>query len=214
MIYAEDRTKIDYTSFGIDNAILIDNSGAWRDEEGLGEHLRSKGISRVLLTAPGKGSIKNIVSGVNSHQLGGDDHILSCASCTTNAIVPVLKAVNDNWGIVHGHIETVHAYTPDQNLHDNYHKSDRRGRAAPLNMVITETGASKAVAKLLPELDGKLTANAIRVPTPNVSLAIFSLTLRRDTTLEEVNGYLRDTALNSSLQRQIDYTSSKERVST
>ena len=214
MIYEDDRSHIDYTRHGVDDAILIDNSGVWRDEKGLGEHLKSKGIARVLLTAPGKGRIKNIVSGVNSHQLGDDDRVLSCGSCTTNAIVPVLKAVNDNWGIVHGHIETVHAYTPDQNLHDNYHKSDRRGRAAPLNMVITETGASKAVAKLLPELDGKLTANAIRVPTPNVSLAIFGLTVRRETTLEEVNGYLRDVALNSSLQRQIDYTSSKERVSS
>lgn len=214
MIYAEDRSKIDYTSYAIDDAILIDNSGKWRDEAGLGEHLKSKGIARVLLTAPGKGSIKNIVSGVNSHRVNDDDRLLSCASCTTNAIVPVLKAVNDHWGVVHGHIETVHAYTPDQNLHDNYHASDRRGRAAPLNMVITETGASKAVAKLLPELKGKLTGNAIRVPTPNVSLAILILTLRRDTTLDEVNGYLRDVALDSSLQRQIDYTSSKERVSS
>ncbi|MCE2461935.1 MAG: glyceraldehyde-3-phosphate dehydrogenase [Pseudomonadales bacterium] len=214
MIYEEDRSKIDYTDYGIDNAILIDNSGAWRDEAGLSEHLKSRGIARVLLTAPGKGRIKNIVSGVNSHRVGDDDRVLSCASCTTNAIVPVLKAVNDKWGIVHGHIETVHAYTPDQNLHDNYHKSDRRGRAAPLNMVITETGASKAVAKLLPELDGKLTGNAIRVPTPNVSLAILILTLHRDTTLDDVNSYLRDVALDSSLQRQIDYTSSKERVSS
>ena len=214
MIYEDDRSQIDYTRYGIDDAILIDNSGVWRDEQGLGQHLKSKGIARVLLTAPGKDPIKNIVSGVNSHQLGDVDRVLSCGSCTTNAIIPVLKAVNDQWGIVHGHIETVHAYTPDQNLHDNYHKSDRRGRAAPLNMVITETGASKAVAKLLPELDGKLTANAIRVPTPNVSLAIFGLTVRRETTLEEVNGFLRDVALNSSLQRQIDYTSSKERVSS
>ena len=214
MIYAADRANIDYTKYGVDNAVLIDNSGTWRDEAGLSEHLKSKGIARVLLTAPGKGSIKNIVSGVNSHRVNDDDRILSCASCTTNAIVPVLKTVNDKWGIVHGHIETVHAYTPDQNLHDNYHASDRRGRSAPLNMVITETGASNAVAKLLPELEGKLTGNAIRVPTPNVSLAILILTLRRDSTLDEVNGYLRDVALDSSLQRQIDYTSSKERVSS
>ncbi len=213
MIYASDRSTIDYSQYGINDAILIDNSGAWRDEEGLAEHLKSSGISRVMLTAPGKGAIKNIVSGVNSHIVEPTDNIVSAASCTTNAIVPVLKAVNDEWGITHGHMETVHAYTPDQNLHDNFHKKARRGRAAPLNMVITETGASSAVAKLLPELEGKLTGNAIRVPTPNVSLAILNLTLDQDTSLEAVNAHLRDMALNSSLQRQIDFTSSTEVVS-
>ena len=214
MIYANDRSAIDYTEYGIDDAVLIDNTGIWRDEAGLSEHLKCKGISRVMVTAPGKGNVKNIVSGVNSHLVQDDDAILSCASCTTNAIVPVLKAVNDEWGIVNGHIETVHAYTPDQNLHDNYHAKNRRGRSAPLNMVITETGASKAVAKLLPELEGKLTANAIRVPTPNVSLAILKLTLQREVDEDEVNAYLRETALDSSMQRQIDYTSSNERVSS
>ena len=214
MIYAEDRGNIDYTAYGIDDALLIDNSGVWRDEEGLGEHLKSSGVSRVMVTAPGKGNIKNIVSGVNSHLVEDSDQIVSCASCTTNAIVPVLKAVNDQWGVVHGHMETVHAYTPDQNLHDNYHAKNRRGRSAPLNMVITETGASKAVAKLLPELEGKLTANAIRVPTPNVSLAILKLSLQHEVSRDEVNAFLRETALNSSLQRQIDYTSSQEYVSS
>ncbi len=213
-IYAADRASIDYTRCGIHDALLIDNSGRWRDEAGLGEHLKSPGIARVLVTAPSKGSVKNIVSGVNSDMIRDEDRILSCGSCTTNAIVPVLKAVNDRWGIVHGHMETVHAYTPDQNLHDNYHASNRRGRSAPLNMVITQTGASKAVAKLLPELAGKLTGNAIRVPTPDVSLAVLNLTLQHEVSRDDVNAYLRDTALNSSLQRQIDYTSSQERVSS
>ena len=214
LIYAEDRASIDYTRYGIDDAILVDNTGRWRDEPGLREHLKCRGIARVLLTAPGKGGVDNIVSGVNSHRVQDEDGVLGCGSCTTNAIVPVLKAVNDRWGILHGHMETIHAYTPDQNLHDNYHKSDRRGRSAPLNMVITETGASKAVTELLPELDGKLTGNAIRVPTPDVSLAVLNLTLVREAGRDEVNGYLRDTALYSSLQRQIDYTSSRERVSS
>ena len=214
LIYADDRSSIDYTRHGIDDAILVDNSGRWRDQAGLREHLKCKGIARVLLTAPGKGGVDNIVSGVNSHRVQDEDGVLACGSCTTNAIVPVLKAVNDRWGILHGHMETIHAYTPDQNLHDNYHKSDRRGRSAPLNMVITETGASKAVTELLPELDGKLTGNAIRVPTPDVSLAVLNLTLVREASRDEVNGYLRDAALYSSLQRQIDYTSSRERVSS
>ena len=214
VIYAGSPAEVDYTEYGIEDAIVIDNTGAWRDEEGLGEHLKSKGAAKVILTAPGKGSIKNIVSGINSSDISADDSILAAASCTTNAIVPVLKAMNDEYGITSGHMETVHAYTPDQNLLDNYHKKNRRGRGAPLNMVITETGASSAVVKLLPELDGKLTGNAIRVPTPDVSLAILNLTLSRETDLDEVNDYLRHVSMHSNMQRQIDFTTSPEVVSS
>jgi glyceraldehyde 3-phosphate dehydrogenase len=214
VIYANSPAEVDYEQYGIHDAIVIDNTGAWRDEAGLSQHLKANGAARVILTAPGKGNIKNIVAGINSHDVSPDDTILAAASCTTNAIVPVLKAVNDEYGIVHGHMETVHAYTNDQNLIDNFHKKNRRGRAAPLNMVITETGASSAVVKLLPELAGKLTGNAIRVPTPNVSLAILNLTLSRDVTVEEVNEYLRYMSLNSPLQRQLDYTLSPEVVSS
>jgi glyceraldehyde 3-phosphate dehydrogenase len=214
VIYASDPAKIDYTAYGIDDAIIIDNTGAWRDKEGLSEHLKSKGTKRVVLTAPGKGSVKNIVSGLNTRDITDEDHVLAAGSCTTNAIVPVLKAINDNFEIVNGHMETVHSYTNDQNLIDNYHKKNRRGRGAPLNMVITETGASSAVVKLLPELEGKLTGNAIRVPTPNVSLAILNLTLSRETSEEEVREFLRNSALHSSLQRQIDFTTSPEVVSS
>lgn len=214
VIYAKDPAEIDYTAHGIDNAIIVDNTGVWRDEKGLSRHLEAKGAARVVLTAPGKGNIKNIVSGINSGMISEDDRIIAAASCTTNAIVPVLKAVNEEFGVVHGHLETVHAYTNDQNLIDNYHKKNRRGRAAPLNMVITETGASSAVVKLMPEMEGRLTGNAIRVPTPNVSLVICNLTLNRSVTHAEVNEFLRDTALNSSLQRQIDFTTSPEVVSS
>ncbi len=214
MIYANSPAEVDYTAYGIEDAIIIDNTGAWRDEENLSKHLQCKGASKVVLTAPGKGSIKNIVSGINSDMLDPADKIVAAASCTTNAIVPVLKAMNDEYEIVSGHMETVHAYTPDQNLIDNYHKKNRRGRAAPLNMVITETGASSAVVKLLPELEGKLTGNAIRVPTPDVSLAILNLTLSRDTSVDEVNDFLRHTSMHSAMQRQIDFTTSPEVVSS
>jgi glyceraldehyde 3-phosphate dehydrogenase len=214
MIYASDPASVDYEAYGIRNAIIIDNTGAWRDEAGLGQHLKAKGASKVIVTAPGKGAIKNIVSGVNSHLVESSDTILAAASCTTNAVVPVLKAMQDKFGIAYGHLETVHAYTNDQNLIDNFHKKNRRGRGAAQNMVITETGASSAVVKLMPELAGKLTGNAIRVPTPNVSLAICNLTLETETTVEEVNEYLRWAALHSSLQRQIDFTTSPEVVST
>ncbi|NMP32319.1 glyceraldehyde-3-phosphate dehydrogenase [Thalassotalea sp. M1531] len=214
IIYAKSPSEIDYTAYGINNALVVDNTGIWSDEEGLGQHLQSKGTSKVLLTAPAKGDIKNIVYGVNQDMILAEDKIVSAASCTTNAITPVLKAVNDKFGIKNGHVETVHSYTNDQNLIDNYHKSPRRGRSAPLNMVITSTGAAKAVSKALPELKGLLTGNAIRVPTPNVSMAIMNLNLKEATTTEGLNDYLRGISLNSELQHQVDYTASTEIVST
>ena len=214
VIYSNDPSSVDYTQYGIENALLVDNTGKWRDAEGLGQHLKCPGVARVLLTAPGKGTLKNIVHGINHGEITDDDKIVSAASCTTNAIVPVLKAVYDKFGIVHGHVETVHSYTNDQNLIDNFHKGSRRGRSAPLNMVITETGAATAAAKALPVLKGKLTGNAIRVPTPNVSMAILNLTLEKPTTREEINEYLRQMAMYSELQKQIDFVNSSEVVST
>jgi len=214
IIYSDSPSTIDYESYGIKNAIVVDNTGKWRDEEGLQQHLKSKGVGRVVLTAPGKGNIKNIVYGVNHHLITNDDLILSAASCTTNAIVPVLKAVKDKFGVASGHVETVHAYTNDQNLIDNFHKGDRRGRSAALNMVITETGAAKAVAKALPELSGKLTGNAIRVPIPDVSLAILNLNLNQATTVNELNDFMQHTALYSNMHKQIDYVNSPEVVSS
>ncbi|WP_286267299.1 glyceraldehyde-3-phosphate dehydrogenase [Thalassotalea atypica] len=214
VIYASSPSEIDYTEYGINNALVVDNTGIWSDEDGLGQHLQSKGVGKVLLTAPAKGDIKNIVYGVNQDMILAEDKIVSAASCTTNAITPVLKAINDKFGIKNGHVETVHSYTNDQNLIDNYHKSPRRGRSAPLNMVITSTGAAKAVAKALPELKGLLTGNAIRVPTPNVSMAIMNLNLKSSTDRDGLNDYLRHMSLNSDLQNQIDYTASTEIVST
>lgn len=214
VIYAKSPSEIDYTKYGINNALVVDNTGIWSDEEGLGQHLKSKGVSKVLLTAPAKGDIKNVVYGVNHKMIKPEDTIVSAASCTTNAITPVLKALNDKFGIKNGHVETVHSYTNDQNLIDNYHPAPRRGRSAPLNMVISTTGAAKAVAKALPELAGLLTGNAIRVPTPNVSMAIMNLNLKESTTKSDLNDYLRQISLNSDLQNQVDYTASTEIVST
>ncbi len=214
VIYSNDPASVDYTKYGIENALLVDNTGKWRDAEGLGQHLKCPGVGRVVLTAPGKGELKNIVHGINHGEITADDKIVSAASCTTNAIVPVLKAVNDQYGIVNGHVETVHSYTNDQNLIDNFHKGSRRGRSAALNMVITETGAATAAAKALPVLKGKLTGNAIRVPTPNVSMAILNLNLEKATTREEINEYLRQMAMHSDLQKQIDFVNSQEVVSS
>lgn len=214
VIYANSPAEIDYTEYGINQAIVVDNTGVWRDRKGLEQHLQSKGVSRVLLTAPGKGDIKNIVYGINHQTINDDDRILSAASCTTNGITPVLKVINDRYGVQHGHVETVHSFTNDQNLIDNFHKGERRGRAAGLNMVLTATGAAKAVSKALPEFEGKLTGNAIRVPTPDVSMAVLNLSLDKEVDADEVNNYLRRVSLHSTLRQQIDFIKSPEVVST
>ena len=213
IIYANSPEEVVYSDHGIKDPIVIDNTGVWRDESGLGLHIKS-GASKTILTAPAKGDIKNIVFGVNDQILNNEDQIISAASCTTNAIVPVLKVLNDEYGVEGGHIETVHAYTNDQNLIDNFHKGDRRGRGAPLNMVITSTGAVKAVGKAIPELADKLTGNAIRVPTPNVSLAILSLILNVDVDKENLNSYLKSMAFHSKYREIIGYVNSSEIVST
>ena len=213
IIYATNPDEVNYADYEIHNPIVIDNTGVWRDDKSLSKHIES-GASKVILTAPAKGDLKNIVYGINDDILADNDSIISAASCTTNAIVPILKAVNDQYKIRGGHIETVHAYTNDQNLIDNFHKGDRRGRGAPLNMVITTTGAVKAVAKALPELEGKLTGNAIRVPTPNVSLAILSLALDNEVTVEEINQYLKSIAFHSKYREIIGFVNSSEIVST
>jgi len=215
MIAASDPATVDYEAYGIEDALLIDNTGVKRDRDGLSQHLKSKGISRVLLTAPGKGNIPNIVYGINQNTINlQDEKIFSAASCTTNAIIPVLKVIDETLKISHGHIETIHSYTNDQNLLDNHHDKYRRGRSAALNMVITETGAGSAITKVLPGLAGKLTANSVRVPTPNVSLAILNLTVSRETGKEEVNEIMKDAALKGELVEQIQFCNSNELVSS
>ncbi len=216
MISADNPAEIDYTQYGINDALLIDNSGIWRDAEKLGNHLKSKGISKVLLTAPGKGTLPNIVYGVNHLSYHPDDFkVWTAASCTTNAISPIIKVVSDVYGIESGHVETVHSYTNDQNLLDNYHKKYRRGRSAPMNMVITETGAASAITKVMPEMSGKFTGNAVRVPTPDVSLAILNLNLSKTVaSVDEINAILKQAGSFGSLVEQIDFSTSQELVSS
>jgi glyceraldehyde 3-phosphate dehydrogenase len=214
LITANAPEEIDYTSYGIDQALIIDNTGAFTTKEALSRHLVSKGAHKVLLTAPGKG-VPNIVHGVNQNEYNPDDvDVFSAASCTTNAITPILKAVEDTLGVVKGHLETIHSYTNDQNLVDNMHKKYRRGRAAALNMVITETGAGTAVAKALPSLEGKLTSNAIRVPVPNGSLVILNLEVSKETSIEAINAIMKKYALEGELVEQIKYSTNNELVSS
>jgi glyceraldehyde 3-phosphate dehydrogenase len=214
LLYSDSPDAIDYTEHGIDKAIVVDSTGKWRDRAGLGKHLEAKGVSKVILTAPGKDDIPNIVFGINHEEIADDERLLSAASCTTNAISPVLKAVHDRFGIINGHVESVHSYTNDQNLLDNFHRRARRGRSAPLNLVITETGAASAVGKALPALKGKLSGSAIRVPVANVSLAILNLNLATGTSVKELNGHLRALSIKGPLRYQIDYTASPDIVSS
>ncbi|MCC6690774.1 MAG: glyceraldehyde-3-phosphate dehydrogenase [Bacteroidia bacterium] len=215
MIDAKNPEDVDYTKYGINNALLIDNTGVFRDDKELSRHLQAKGIDKVLLTAPAKGDVPNVVHGVNHETVDPKKQkIFSAASCTTNAIMPILYIIDKELGIQKGHIETVHSYTNDQNLLDNYHKKYRRGRSAALNMVITETGAESALKKVLPHLSGKFTANSVRVPTPNVSLAILNLTINKEATKEEVNDLVKKYALEGQLVEQIQYAFSNELVST
>ncbi|MCA1763927.1 MAG: glyceraldehyde-3-phosphate dehydrogenase [Cryomorphaceae bacterium] len=214
MIEAPSPDKVNYEDYGISDAVLIDNTGAFRDREALSLHLKSNGISKVILTAPGK-EVPNIVYGINQKEFDIDkEDIYSAASCTTNAISTILHVVENQYGIEKGHIETVHAYTNDQNLLDNFHKKERRGRSAAINMVITETGAAKAVTKVIPSLTDKLTANAVRVPVPNGSLAIMNLQLNAETSIEEINETVKKAALEGDLVNQIKYSIEPELVSS
>tara|TARA_B110000037_G_scaffold32522_1_gene39193 strand:+ start:533 stop:1981 length:1449 start_codon:yes stop_codon:yes gene_type:complete len=214
IISASKPEDIDYTTYDINEALIIDNTGAFRDEKALKRHLTAKGSQKVLLTAPGK-EVPNIVHGVNHLEHSPDvNDIFSAASCTTNAITPILKVIEDTFQVVKGHLETIHAYTNDQNLVDNMHSKYRRGRAAALNMVITETGAGKAVSKALPSLKDKLTSNAIRVPVPNGSLAILNLEIKKPATQKKLNDVIKTAALTGNLVEQIKYELSDELVSS
>ncbi|HMY84106.1 MAG TPA: glyceraldehyde-3-phosphate dehydrogenase [Saprospiraceae bacterium] len=213
LIYASYPSEIDYSALGINNALVIDNTGVFRTKEDLEQHLRP-GVDHVILTAPGK-KIPNIVYGVNHESIDfNNDKVLCGASCTTNAIVPPIKVLDDAFGIEKGHVETIHSYTSDQNLLDNFHKKPRRGRAAAINMVITSTGAAEAITAVLPYLDGKITGNAVRVPTPNVSLAIINVSFGRPTTVDEVNNLLKQASLSGPLAEQIGFSNDPEYVST
>jgi len=200
-----DPANLPWKELGVE--LVIDSTGAFKDEAGLGKHIQA-GAKKVILTAPGKG-IKTIVMGVNEETYDPEnDNIISNASCTTNCLAPLAKVLDENFGIKRGLMTTIHAYTGDQNLHDNKHRDIRRARAAALSMVPTTTGAAKAVALVLPQLEGKLNGFAVRVPTPTVSLTDLTVELDKDVTKEDVNNAIKNAA-NNEMKGILGYSDEK-----
>ena len=198
-----DPAKLDWKSVGAD--VVVESTGFFTDAEKAKAHIDG-GAKKVIISAPAKNEDLTVVMGVNDDKYDGSQTIISNASCTTNCLAPMAKALNDDLGIVKGLMTTIHAYTQDQNLQDAPHKDLRRSRAAALNIVPTTTGAAKAVALVLPELKGKLDGYALRVPTPTGSATDLTFEAGRETTVEEVNAIVKKAAEEGPLKGYLVYT--------
>jgi glyceraldehyde 3-phosphate dehydrogenase len=199
----KDPAEIDWASVGAQ--IVVESTGKFTDATQAAKHLRGP-VKKVIISAPAKNEDVTIVLGVNDKAYDPAKHkVISNASCTTNCLAPVVKVLQDNFGIEKGSMTTIHSYTNDQNVLDFPHKDLRRARAAALNMIPTTTGAAKAIGLVLPELKGKLDGYAMRVPTPNVSVVDFVAVLKKNTTTDEVNSALKEAA-NGQLKGILGYT--------
>ena len=202
-IYAEkDPANLPWGELGVD--VVLESTGRFVDEEGAGGHLRA-GAKKVVISAPAKGGIPTVVLGVNDDSITGEETILSNASCTTNCLAPMAKVLDDNFGIEHGFISTVHAYTADQRIQDAPHSDLRRARSAAVSIIPTSTGAAKAVGLVLPHLKGKLDGIALRVPIPNGSLTDLTVVLKKSVTKEEVNAAMK-AAAEGPMKGILEYT--------
>ncbi len=188
MTHERDPARIPHAAHDID--VVLECSGHFNERDKAAAHLAG-GAKRVLVSAPCKNADATIVYGVNHHDIIADHLVISNASCTTNCLAPVAKAMADSVGIEAGYMTTIHAYTGDQPTLDTSHKDLRRARAAAMSMIPTSTGAARSVGEVLPALKGKMNGSAIRVPTANVSVVDFGFTSERETTTEEVNAILK-----------------------
>lgn len=177
-------TNLPWAKLGVD--VVLESTGFFTDKEKAMGHIEA-GARKVVISAPGTGDLKTIVLGVNEEILDGTEQVLSNASCTTNCLAPMVKILDENFGLVHGFMTTVHAYTADQNLHDAPHRDLRRARAAACSIIPTSTGAARAVELVLPNLKGKLNGTSMRVPVPDGSVTDFTCIVKRNVTVEEVN---------------------------
>ena len=206
----DDPAQIDWGSVGAD--VVVESTGAFRDRETAGQHLRDS-VRKVIISAPGKNEDWMVILGVNQDEYDpARHHVISAGSCTTNCVVPVVKVLHDAFGIERGMMTTIHAYTRDQNLVDSKHSDLRRARAAGLNIVPTSTGAAGAVAQIVPELKGKLTGIAYRVPTPTVSVVDLATDLTRAASAAEINEAFQAAA--DGPMKGILYAEPNELVST
>ena len=196
--------NLPWSEWGVD--LIIEATGVFITHEGASKHIAA-GAKKVLITAPGKGpNIGTYVVGVNAHEYTHDQYdVVSNASCTTNCLAPFAKVLNDNFGIIKGTMTTTHSYTGDQRILDASHRDLRRARAAAVNIVPTSTGAAKAVALVIPELQGKLNGIALRVPTPNVSVVDLVVQVEKNTLAEQVNAVLKEAA-ETTMKGILDYT--------
>lgn len=194
--------NLPWAELGVDT--VLESTGIFRDTEGAGKHLTA-GAKRVIISAPAKGDVKTVVLGVNDDTLSGDETIISNASCTTNCLAPMVKVLDDLYGVESGFMTTIHAYTSDQRLQDAPHSDLRRARAAALSIIPTSTGAAKAVGLVLPHLQGKLNGNSMRVPTPTGSATDFVVNLKKNVTVEEVNAAFKKAA-EGELKGILEYT--------
>jgi len=192
MLADRNPENLKWSDYGVD--VVLECTGAFKDREGCSKHFVG-GAKKVLISAPGASDIDaTIVHGVNDHILKAGDKIVSCASCTTNCLAPVAKALHEGLGIEKGLVNTIHAYTSDQNIIDNQHGDLQRARAAAVSIIPTKTGAAKAVGLVLPELKGRLDGFALRVPAINVSIVDLTFKASRDTSVEEVNAIMKAAA--------------------
>ena len=198
----KDPSEIPWSDFGVQ--LVVDATGIFKDKAGLGKHMNGT-VKKVIMCAPGSGLDATFVMGVNNQTYDPTKHhIISNASCTTNCLAPIVKVLNDKFGIENGFMTTVHSYTSDQMLLDGNHSDPRRARAAAMSIIPTTTGAAKTVGEIIPELKGKLDGYSFRVPTPNVSLTDFVATLKKPATKEEINAALKEAA-EGSLQGILKY---------
>jgi len=204
-----DPETLPWRDIGVD--VVLESTGRFTDRDGAGKHLKA-GAKKVVISAPAKAPDVTFVFGVNAEDYDKNKHhIISMGSCTTNCLAPIVKILNEEFGVEYGLMTTIHSYTNDQVVIDEAHKDLRRARAAALSMIPTTTGAARAIAEVIPEMKGKLDGLAIRVPTPNVSLVDFVATLSRETSKQEINGKLKEYSQKS--MKGILFCSEEELVS-
>src|ERR1035437_6921162 len=198
----KDPEKLPWKNLDVD--VVIESTGHYLDKASAGKHLTA-GAKKVIISAPAQDDIKSVVLGINDNILSKEDRIISNASCTTNCAAPMIKVLDENWGIEDAYISTVHSYTGDERLHDAPHQDLRRARAAALSIIPTSSGVTKAIPKIFPHLEGKLGGCGFRVPVPDGSLTDISCILKKDTTANEINAAFRK-ASETTLKGILQYT--------